>query len=84
MIAEARLDRRLARRRLAEAGGKDAAHIDLLDVGWRDSGPLDRRLDRGGAELGRARAGEGALEAAHRRAGVGEDDDGIAGGHELS
>ena len=32
-------------------------------------GALDRRLDRGRAELGRASAGKRALEAAHRRAG---------------
>ena len=48
-------------------------------------GALDRGLDGGGAELGRADAGQRALEAAHRRAGVGEDDDrvGCGGGHVL-
>ena len=32
MGAEAGLDRRLPRRGLAEAGGEDAAHVDLLDA----------------------------------------------------
>ena len=63
------LDRRLARRRLAEAGGKHAAHVDAVDVVAADAGALDRRLDRGGAEIGRRGVGERALHRAHRRAG---------------
>ena len=81
MAGKSGLQRRLPRRGLAEAGGEDAAHVDLLDRLVGDAGALDRRADRGGAELGGAGAGEGALEAAHRGAGVGEDDDGIGVGH---
>src|SRR5690606_20341310 len=40
----------------------------------------DRGLDRGRAELRRGQAGEIALEAAERRAGDGNDDDGIGHG----
>ena len=75
------LDRRLAGRGLAEAGGQHAAHVDLArSPSPSTPGALDRGADGGGAELGRAGAGERALEAAHRGAGVGEDDDGIGGG----
>ena len=83
MRAEAGADRCLTRRGLAKAGGKDAAHVDALDRFRRGAGPLDRGLDRGRAEFGRGRAGESALERAHRGAGIAEDDDRI-GGHGLS
>ena len=55
--------------RLAEAGGKHAAHVDAVDVVARDAGALDRRLDRGRAEVGRRSVGKRALHRAHRRAG---------------
>ncbi len=74
-------ERGLAGGGLAEAGGEDAAHEDLVDRLAVDPGALDRGADRGGAQFGGAGAGEGALEAAHRGAGVGEDDDGVGGLH---
>ena len=72
-------ERRLARRGLAEAGGKHAAHEDLLDRVGGDAGALDRGADRRGAELGGGCAGQRALERAHRGAGVGQDDDRVGG-----
>ena len=57
---QASADRRLARRGLAEAGGEDVAHEHLVDLVAADSRAFDRRLDRGGAELGRADAPESA------------------------
>ena len=77
---QAGAERGLAGRGLAEAGGQHAAHDDLLDLFAVDTGPLDRGLHGGGAQLRRLGARKRALEAAHRRAGVGGDDDGI-GGH---
>ena len=62
---------------LAETGGQHAAHIDPLDRIARDAGALDRRLDRGGAEIGRRNIRQNALHAAHRGARIAEDDDGI-------
>ena len=67
-LGQAGLDRRLARRGLAEAGGKHAAHVDAVDVLAADARALDRRLDRGRAEVGRRGLGERALHRAHRRA----------------
>ena len=53
---QARAQRRLARRRLAQAGGQDAAHEDLLDPVGRSAGALQRRLHRGRPQLGGAEA----------------------------
>ena len=74
---EAGAERRVAGGRLPEAGGKDAAHEDLVHLFAGNAGALDRGLDGGGAQLCRARAGKAGLEAPHRGAGVGEDDDRI-------
>ena len=46
-------------------------------------GALDRGLHRRGAQLGGLDAGQRALEAAHGRAGEGDDDDGIGHGGDL-
>ena len=59
---------------------------ELIEDAWRlqapkrvvaafDAGPLDRRLDRGGAEVGGADIGQRALHRPHRGARVREDDD---------
>ena len=77
VLAEARAERGLTGRSLAEAGGQDAAHEDLIDLGRIDLGAFDSGLDGLGAEVGGLHAGEDALEAAHRGAGEGDDDDGI-------
>ena len=83
---EAGLDRRLPRRRLAEAGREHAAHVDAVDVVARDAGALDRRLDRGRAEIGGRCVGQRALHRAHRRARDRKDDGGVGqgGGHDCS
>ncbi len=83
MLAQAGADGRLTRRGLAQAGRQDAAHVDLLDLGGIEAGAFDRRLDRRSAQLGRLNAVEGTLEAAHGRAGEGDDDDGIGHGDAL-
>ena len=72
---QARAERRLARRRLAEAGGKHVAHEHLVDLLAADPGALDRRLDRGRAELGRAGAATARPGSCPSACGVGEDDD---------
>jgi hypothetical protein len=74
---QARADRRLARGGLAEAGRQHAAHDDLLDLVARNAGPFDGRLDRRRAQFGGLHSAQGSLETAHRRAGEGDDDDGI-------
>ena len=79
-IGQARAQSRLPRWRLAKARRQDAAHIDLIDRLWRDASPLHRRTHRRRAQLGRAGAGQGALETAHGGSRVRDDDDGI-GGH---
>ena len=63
--------------------GQHAAHDDFLHFLRADLRALDRRADRGGAELGRGEALELALEGAHRRAGETNDDHWI-GAHGIS
>ncbi len=64
-------------------GGEDAAHQQLADLAGLHARALQRRLDRGAAQLGRRGARKLALEAAHGRARGADDDDGIVvNGHE--
>jgi hypothetical protein len=71
--------RRLPRRGLPLAGGQHAAHDDLIDLHRRQPGALDGGLDGDAADLGAGERSEVAHEAAHGRAGGGNDDDGIGG-----
>ncbi len=70
-------ERGLARRRLALPCGQHAAHDHFLHFLGRNPGALDRGADRCGAELGRGKALQLALEGAHRRSGARDDDDRI-------
>ncbi len=83
MLAEARADGGLTGRSLAQTGGQDAAHEDLLDLLRRDARAFDGGFHRSGAQVGGLDRRQRALEAAHRGAGEGADDDGISsGGHD--
>lgn len=73
-----RAERGLTGRRLAEAGRQHAAHQRLVDLRGLQSGALERGGDGGGAQLRRGERGEFALKGRHRRAGGGDDHDGIA------
>jgi hypothetical protein len=77
---QTRLDRRLTGRSLTKSGGEHAAHIDPLDIAAFNARALDRRLDRRRAEIGRRDVRERTLHRAHRRAGIGQDDDRIGRG----
>ena len=77
-------ERCLPRGRLAEPGGEDAAHVDFVDPVAVDPGAFDRRLDRRRAKLGRRCARQRALEPAHRRARIGQDDDRVGVAHALA
>src|SRR3546814_11398363 len=79
-FGEAGAERGLAGGGLAETGGEDTAHVAAVDIVVGNASALDRGPDGCGAQLGGAGAGECALEAAHRRAGIGEDDDRVGGG----
>ena len=65
--------------RLAQACRQHAAHEDLLDLVPAEPGPLQRRRHRGRTEVRGLGAAQASLEAAHRRAGEGGDDDGVCG-----
>src|SRR5262249_48211973 len=74
--------RGLAGRGLTLAGRQHIAHEDFLDLLRCEFGALERRADHMRSELVGAERREFAQEAAKRRAGCGEDDDGIGGcGH---
>src|ERR1700729_2305923 len=81
LLGDPALDLRLARGNLALAGLEHLAEHDVLDLIGRDVGTLERRLDRGSAELGRIDAGQAAAEFADRRPG-GREDHGL--GHVVS
>ena len=74
-------ERSLARRRLALAGWQDTAHDHFMDVLGGQLRALDCGTDRRGTQIGCPDVLEIALEAAHRRSGRGDDDNGIFGGH---
>ena len=67
LLRNAGLDRGLAGRVLALAGGEDLAQDDLGDVAGFDAGALERGLDRDRAEFVGGRVGECAVERADRR-----------------
>src|SRR5690606_4482564 len=69
------LERGLARGCLAEPGGQHAAHVDPFDGLALNPRALDRRPDRGRAELCRRDVRQCALHPSHRGARVGQDDD---------
>ena len=71
----------LTGRGLALPGGQYIAHIDALDICACDASALDRCFDRDGTEIGSADFAKRALHAAHRGAGVRENDDRIWVGH---
>jgi len=71
----------LTGRGLALTGGQDIAHIDAFDIGSGNAGAFDRGLDRDSTETGGTDLSECALHAAHRCAGVRENDDRIGTGH---
>ena len=76
---DAGVDRGLARRVLALAGGQDLAHHHLGHLGRLDPAALERGADRDLAEIVRRHARERAVEAADRRPrGTGNDDLGHA------
>ena len=88
------VDRRRARRsgqpgaeprlpggRLSLPGGQHAAKHHFVDLIRRQSGPAQRRLDGGGAELGGCGVLEIALKAAHGGAGGTDDDDRVSRSH---
>ena len=72
-----RLERRLARGRLALPGRQHAAEDHLVDVRGLDTRALDGGPDRDRAEIARGERREVALESAHRGAGGADDDDRI-------
>ena len=76
-LGQARLDRCLAGRGLAKAGGQHTAHIGAVETVHGHTRTLDRGLHCRGPEIGGRDVGKRALHAAHRRAGVRQDDDGI-------
>ena len=74
--------RGLPRRGLTLSGRQHAAHEYFVDPLRREFCALDRRADHMGTELVGAKRGQIAHEFAQRRAGGGNDDDGIgACGH---
>ncbi len=76
-LAQPGTERRLACRRLAEAGRQHTAHQHLLHLIGRYAAAFDRCANRGGAQLRRAEAFQVALETAHGRTGRTENDDWI-------
>ena len=73
LLGDAALDLGLARGDLALAGLQDLAEDDLLDLLGADAGALQRRLDRGAAEVGGVDRGEGAAHLADGGARGSED-----------
>ncbi len=65
----------LAGRVLALGGGEHLAEDHLVHLAGLEPGALERGLERDGAEHVGGHAAEGAVEAADRRAGGGDDDD---------
>src|SRR3546814_3921052 len=80
MLPQLGVERRLPRGRLSKPCGEHAAHRDPLDRLASDARARDRRAHRRRAEIGGRGAGKASLKAAHRGAGVRQDDDRI-GGH---
>src|SRR5262249_4646589 len=80
-VRKARGPRRLAGRRLPQAGGQHAAHDDLVDVRGSERASGHGRANRRRAELRSCDAREDPEHAAHRRACDGSDDDRIVGAH---
>ena len=78
---QASLDSRLSCRGLAKPCWQHAAHVDALDIVGIDARTFDRCPDRRSAQIRRGNVGEHALHATHRGTRVGQDDDGIGGGH---
>ena len=74
---QARAERRLTRGRLALSRRQHAAHDGFVDLLGFHARALDRRPDRGGAELRRGQRREIALKRGHRRARRRDDDDRI-------
>ena len=74
LLRDARPDRRLARRRLSDAGLEHLAHDDVPDVLAGDPGALEPGANRDRAELRRRHGGEPATDPAEGRAD-GRDDD---------
>ena len=72
---QAGLQRRLPGGGLANACRQHAAHVDALDIGTINPRALDGGLHRGGAQIGGGGIGQRAGQAAHRRAGIGENHD---------
>jgi hypothetical protein len=64
-------------RGLTKRAGQDAAHDYLIDSIRSYACALDSGLDCRGAQLGRGNGGEDSLHAAHRRASIGCDNNGI-------
>ena len=81
---DAGLDRRLARRVLAGAGGQDLTQDRLVDLLGVDFGPLHRFLDRHGAQIGRGDARKSPVERADRRTRRPGDDHFCHGCHSFS
>ena len=75
------LDRGLTRRCLTQTRWQHATHIDALDIIRIDARTFDRCPDRRSAQIRCGNVGEHALHATHRGTRVGQDDDGIGGGH---
>ena len=87
-VRESRLQERLARGGLPDAGLQDLAHEHLVDPGRRriEAGPLDGRPDRDAPELGGRDGAQRPGELADRRARGAHDEDvavrsGVGEGH---
>ncbi len=78
--AEARLDRRLARRALPLRRLQHLAQDHFVDVGGVDAGSFQRRLDGVGAQLMTRQGRQRTQERTDRRAGGGDNDDFVGHG----
>src|SRR5439155_9618160 len=74
MVGQPAVERRLARRVLAETGGDDVAHDALVDDLRIDAGPANSFRHHQRSQLGRGEALERAEELPRRRAHGGDDD----------
>ncbi len=77
MLRQAGGERRLARRRLADAGRQDTADQRLVDVGRIDACVCDASARSHCRQLGGRGGAEGPLKCPDRRAPGGDDNDGI-------
>ena len=75
-VVETALERRLSRRRLAEAGADDVAENALVDGGRVDAGAAHGFTHGNGTQFGRLEILQAAEELAGRRS-HGADDDGF-------